>query len=336
VPLGALSLLILVAGLPSRPILRRCFDLFGFAMVGLALTALQLLLDRGNHIDWFSATESWIYAGVIVCTVWMGLIHLTTAKDPLFDRMLFADRNYIIALMFMVVMGVVMFATMALLPPMLQHLMGYSVLDTGLVLMPRGIGTLVSMQISTRAMRRGLDPRVLVGAGFLLAALSLRQMTGWSLGVDRYHIVESGFLQGLGMGLIFIPLQATAFATLPARLRTDGSSLLNLLRSMGASVGIAVATAMLARNIQVSHQDLAGHVTGSVTSMVDFSTIDRFQVLGTTVLSMIDGEVNRQAAMIGYIDDFYLMMWLTFAALPLVLLMRKASLATRPPEDIPH
>jgi DHA2 family multidrug resistance protein len=341
VPLGALALFILVAGLPSRPLVRRRFDLLGFAMVALALSALQLLLDRGAQIDWFASAEAWIYAALIACCGWIGAIHLATAKEPLFNRALFADRNYLVALIFMVVIGVVMFATMALLPPMLQRLFGYSVIETGIVMMPRGVGTLVSMQVAGMLIRRGVDARLLVGFGFLVAGVSLWEMSAWSLGVDRAHIVASSLIQGLGMGMVFIPLNASAFATLPARLRTDGSGLLNLLRSMGGSIGIALVTVMLARNVQVGHQELGGHVTGSITAMVDFSTVDRFQALGTAVMSMVDLEINRQAAMIAYIDDFYAMMWMSFAALPLVLLMRKADLrrprpSADPVDDIPH
>jgi DHA2 family multidrug resistance protein len=341
VPLGAVALFILAAELPSRPLLRRRFDAFGFAMIAITLSALQLLLDRGAQIDWFASAEAWIYAGLIACAGWIGAIHLATAREPLFNRALFADRNYLVALFFMVVIGVVMFATMALLPPMLQRLFGYSVIDTGMVLMPRGIGTLLSMQLAGIMVRRGVDARVLVGFGFLIAGISLWDMSGWSLGVDRNHIVIASLIQGLGMGLVFIPLNASAFATLSARLRTDGSGLLNLSRSMGASIGISIVTVLLARNLQAGHQELASHVTGSVTAMVDFSTIDRLQSLGATVMSMVDLEVNRQAAMIAYIDDFYAMMWMSFAALPLVLLMRKADLrrprpSADPVDDIPH
>jgi MFS transporter, DHA2 family, multidrug resistance protein len=333
VPLGGIALLILFAQLPSRQLVRRRFDLFGFAMVAVALTALQLLLDRGNQIDWFDSIEAWIYAALMVSAAWAGAIHLATAKEPLFNRGLFADRNFLVAMLFMIAIGVVMFATMALLPPMLQRLFGYSVIGTGWVLMPRGVGTLISMQLSGMLVRRGVDARLLVAAGFFICGVSLWEMSGWSLAVDQTQIVISSFVQGVGMGLVFIPLNATAFATLPVRLRTDGSGLLNLSRSMGASIGIAVVTALLARNIQTGHQEIGAHVTGSMTDLVDFSTIDRFQALGTGVLTMVDIEVNRQAAMIGYIDDFYAMMWMSFAVVPLVLLMRKADL-TQPRRNL--
>ena len=331
VPLGIISLAILAATLPSRELVRRKFDGLGFALVALALTSLQLLLDRGNHIDWFHSIEAWIYMIVLLSAAWIAVIHFATAREPLFNRHLFTNSNYVFAVVFSLVMGVMMFATMALLPPMLQRLFGYGVIDTGETMMPRGVGTLLTMQFSGYILRKGFDPRILIAAGFGIAAFSLWEMASWSLQTDYSHIAISGFVQGLGMGLVFIPLNASAFATLPPMLRTDGSSLLNLSRSLGSSVGISIVTSLLARNLQVSHSDLAAHVTASFTSVIDFSSVDRFQSMGEAALRLVDAEVNRQAAMIAYIDDFWLMTWLTLAAAPLVVFMKKADLRRQAP-----
>lgn len=325
VPLGALCIAIMLAELPSRPIVRRRFDLFGFAMIALALAALQLLLDRGNVVDWFSSPESWLYVSLAISGAWIAAIHLTTARQPLFDRRLFADVNFAVALLFMVVVGVVMFATIALLPPMLQQLFGYDVIDTGIVLMPRGVGVLISMQLAGQLMRRGVDARWLVAVGFAIGAWSLHAMAQWSLEADQWHFIYTGLIQGLGIGLVFIPLNSTAFATLPPELRTDGSSLLNLMRSVGSSVGISVMATTLARGIQRSHEELASHVTPELSTAVDLSTLDRFQQYGQTALTVLDLQVTRQAAMIAYINDFAIMQWLSLAAVPMVLLMRKSA-----------
>ena len=324
VPVGALCLVILFAELPTHPVRRRRFDLFGFAMLGTALAALQLLLDRGNVLDWFTSLEIWFWLGLCVSASWVAVIHLATAKEPLFDRRLFADVNFTVSLVFMVVVGAVMFATMALLPPMLQGLFNYDVIDTGMVLMPRGVGVLISMQLSGLLMRRGVDARWLVTVGFLLGAWSLYEMAGWNLEADRWHFVTTGLFQGLSIGLVFIPLNATAFATLPPQLRTDGSSLLNLTRSVGSSIGISIVMTLLARNLQRSHEELGAQITPQISSMLDLSTLDRFQQYGRAALTLVDAEVNRQAAMIAYLNDFYLMMWLSLAAVPLVLLMRRS------------
>jgi len=323
-PIGILSLTILLTQLPHRDVVKRRFDLAGFVLLGVALASFQMLLDRGQTLDWYDSYEIWLWTFLFISATWMAVIHLGTADDGLFDRALFLDRNFAIAMGFMLAIGVVMFATMALLPPMLQQLMGYDVIDTGLVLMPRGIGVLVSMQIAGMAMRRNLDPRPVVATGFIICAISLYEMAQWSLGVDRFHIVASGLVQGLGMGLVFIPLNVSAFGTLPPRLRTDGSSLLNLFRSLGASAGISLTTVMLARNLQTAHADIASNVTGaSVSNMIDVGTVDRYQNLGEIALKLLDLEANRQAAMVAYIDDFWMMMWITLAAVPLAFVMRK-------------
>jgi MFS transporter, DHA2 family, multidrug resistance protein len=322
-PLGLISLAIMAAELPSRPLLRRRFDLTGFALIAIALTSTQLLLDRGNHVDWFASLEIWIYFVLAVSTSWMAVIHLITAREPLFSRALFADANFVVAVLFMLVVGVVMFATMALLPPMLQHLFGYSVIDTGVALMPRGVGVLFSMVLSNFLLRRGVDARLLIAIGFFVGGLSMGQMANWSLQVDEANVLWSGLIQGLGIGLVFVPINAGAFATIPPELRTDGSSLTNLSRSVGASIGISLVTTIFARSQQTSHADLGGHLTGSATRLIDFSTVDRYQQLGEAALTMVDAEVNRQAAMIAYLNDFTLMMWMSFAAIPLVLFMKK-------------
>lgn len=337
VPLGALALAIMIAELPSRKVVKRRFDLFGFSMIAIAISALQLLLDRGNHLDWFESAEIWAYAVAIVSAAWIGGVHfMTTRQQTLFSREVFANRNFQVALVFMVVMGMLMFASMALMPTMLQRLFGYSVIGTGWALMPRGLGTLFSMQVSGFLSRRGVDPRLVMLLGFLLTGLSFWQMSAWSLEVGQWQILISGFIQGMGIGLLFIPVNTSAFATLAPTLRTEGASLLNLSRSLGASIGIAVSTALLSRNLQTSHSDLASHVTASMTALIDFSAIDRFQQLGTAALSVIDAEINRQAAMVAYIDNFYLMMWLSLAALPLVLLMRAPATTAAEKGEIPH
>ncbi|WP_284125751.1 DHA2 family efflux MFS transporter permease subunit [Parerythrobacter aestuarii] len=323
-PIGLLALAILMAELPHRDAKARKFDLFGFLMLGIALTALQLMLDRGTQQDWFDSAEIWIYALLAASTGWIAIVHFATAGEPLFDKAIFADRNFVIALSFMLIIGVVMFANMALMPPMLQRLFGYGVIDTGIVLMPRGVGVMLSMQLSGLLIRRGVDARIIVATGFAIAAWSQWLMAGWSLQADSWHFITTGLIQGLGLGLVFIPLNVTAFSTLEGRLRTDGSSLLNLTRSLGASVGISITSALLGANLQTAHEELGGHVTGASTDLIDLSTVDRFQMAGEVMLRLVDSEVNRQAAMIAYVDDFYLMMWLTLAAIPFAFVMRKA------------
>jgi DHA2 family multidrug resistance protein len=210
---------------------------------------------------------------------------------------------------------------MALLPPMLQQLFGYPVVDTGLMMAPRGIGVLFTMWLSGQMMGK-VDTRIVIAVGLVIFAYSLRQMAAYSLEMDYWPVIVTGFVQGLGMGLVFMPLNSLAFATLEGRYRTEGSSLLNLFRSIGQSAGISMVTVLLSRNIQVSHADLASHITDKSIPALDLSSLDRLGVVSDAVFSFADAMINKQAAMIAYIDDFYLMAWISVGAIPLVMLLK--------------
>jgi DHA2 family multidrug resistance protein len=321
-PVGVLCTILLMRTMPKGEIKRRGFDLFGFALLAVALGALQLMLDRGQQLDWFESWEVWLEAALAAACAWMFVIHIATAKLPLFDPRMFIDRNFSFALLFMAVTGVLLLAGLALLPPLLQQLFGYSVLDSGFLTAPRGVGTLVSMMIAGRLTGK-VDARILIFFGISCLALSLYQMSGFTLVMGSRQIIVSGVVQGFGLGFIFVPLQALAFASLAPSYRTTGASLLNLSRNIGGSVGISVVTSLLARNLQASHSDLASHVTPSTLPLIDPSVIQRFGQLSEGAVAMLNVEINRQALMIAYLDDFHAMMLLTLAALPLVLLLRK-------------
>jgi MFS transporter, DHA2 family, multidrug resistance protein len=321
IPIGMACLTALWFLLPRKNPTPRTFDLAGWAMIALGLAGMQLMLDRGPHEDWFGSTEIWVEAGVAVTGLWMFGVHMMTARKPLFPAEMLRDRNLISGTLFMFVMGLVMMAAMALLPPMLQGLFGYTVMDTGVLLASRGVGVMLTMVLTSRLIQK-VDPRILVGTGFSVMAGSLWLMTGWSLNMDWKPIVMSGFVQGMGLGLVFVPLNMLSFATLPGKYRTDAASLLNLSRSLGSSVGIAIVTALLSRNIQVSHADIAASVT-PYNLPVDPSMVSVLGGTGDTVMSALDGMVNQQAAMVAYLDDFYVMMFVTLSAVPLILLLRK-------------
>ncbi len=323
VPVGALCFAILWLYLPSREVKRRRFDLFGFTLIGIAISAFQIMLDRGQTLDWFQSTEVWLEGLVALGAAWMAVVHLATAREPMFDRALFTNRNFVTGLFFMLVLGVLMMATMALLPPMLQGLFGYPVFDTGLLLVPRGVGMVITMQIAGRLLGRGFDPRLLVATGLLVAAVSLWSMTGWTLQMGSGNFVATGLVQGAGLGLVFIPLNLMAFATLSSRFRTEGASLLNLFRNIGASVGISAVTALLARNVQTNHEVLGAHIPAAGLTGADPIVSAVTGLASDQLLGLADALVNQQAAMIAYLDDFKLMMILTAAALPLVLLLKR-------------
>jgi DHA2 family multidrug resistance protein len=321
-PVGALAALLMARCMPKIPKLSRRFDIFGFAMLAIGLAALQMMLDRGEQLDWFSSWEIRIELGLAIAGFWMFFVHMFTARHPIFDRAMFTDRNFSAGLMFMGVMGVMMFAGLALLPPLLQTLLGYSVLQSGFLTAPRGIGTLVSMIVVGRLTSR-VDARLLVLAGLLLLSFSLWQMSGFSLEMDRRPVIVSGLVQGLSLGLIFVPMNTVAFGTLAAKFRTTAAALFNLSRSVGGSIGISIMTLLLARNIQVSHSDLASHITQYSLPPINPVITQGLPPITDTAVAMMDAEINRQALMIAYIDDFWFMMIVTLFAAPLLLLLKK-------------
>jgi DHA2 family multidrug resistance protein len=318
--------------LPTTEVNRRRFDLLGFALLALAIGGLQLFLDRGEQRDWFESWEIIVVAGVAIGGFWMFVVHTLTAKDPLFERGMFADRNFATGLLFMAVTGVLLLAGLALLPPLLQNLYGYSVLQSGFLTAPRGVGTLISMLLAGKLSNK-VDARLLVGIGVVLMGTSLWMMTGFALDQPSGPVIWSGLVQGLGLGLIFVPLQSLAFETLQPRLRTTAASLLNLSRNVGGSVGISIVSAQLVRMTQVSHADMASSVTADIPTAAA-SLLQSLGVPGGAALALINAEITRQAVFIAYLDDFKLMMVVTFAVLPLLLLMRRGKKPVNDPQHM--
>jgi DHA2 family multidrug resistance protein len=329
-PVGILCALLMLRYMPKTEKIERRFDLFGFALLAIALGSLQMFLDRGEQKDWLQSWEIMIELGLAIAAAWMFVVHIVTSKHPLFERSMFTDRNFATGLAFMAVTGVLLLAGLALLPPLLQNMYGYSVLQSGFLTAPRGVGTLISMLLAGRLTGR-VDSRLLVGIGVALMGISLWMMTGFAIDQPSRPVIVSGVVQGLGLGLIFVPLQTLAFATLPARDRTTGAALLNLARNVGGSVGISVVSFQLARMAQVAHADMASHITDSKIPTLDPNVLQTFGNQAVSVTAFINAEITRQALFIAYLDDFKLMMWISFLVLPLLLLMRNSKKADDTP-----
>ncbi|HEY8435416.1 MAG TPA: DHA2 family efflux MFS transporter permease subunit [Sphingomicrobium sp.] len=324
-PVGIICILLMARFMPKTETHQRKFDMFGFALLAISLAALQFCLDRGEQKDWFSSWEILIEAGLAIAAGWMFLVHMITTNHPLFDRAMFKDRNFATSLVFMAVTGVLLLAGLALLPPLLQNLYGYSVLQSGFLTAPRGIGTLFSMLIAGR-MTGKIDARILVGIGVLLMGTSLYMMTGFAIDQPSRPVIMSGVVQGLGLGLIFVPLQTLAFETLPSKMRTTGAALLNLSRNIGGSIGISVVSTELVRLTQVSHADMAAQITQQTIPTADPTLLQTVApVAGPAALAYINGLITKQALFIAYLDDFKLMMIITFAILPLLFFMKRGS-----------
>jgi DHA2 family multidrug resistance protein len=335
-PVGALTYFGLLATLPERRNAKASqFDFFGFTTLSLGVASLQLLLDRGQLLDWFSSREIIAEALVAALAFYLFIVHMFSSARPFLEPALFKDRNFVASNVFIFIIGVVLFATLALLPPMLQNQLQYPVILTGLVTAPRGLGTLLGMIIVGRLIAH-FDARAVMAVGLVLTAYSLWQMTQFSLYMDTWPIVISGILQGIGVGLVYVPLSTVAFTTLPAALRNEGTALFNLLRNVGSSVGISVVMFLLTQNTQRVHATLAEHITPFNTAGNPAATAAHVDVGTTSGLAALNGLITNQSAMIGYLDDFKLMMVLTLLTIPFLLMIRRAKPAAGIPPAVPE
>ncbi len=319
-PVGILAALGLLTFLPAAESRLRRFDWFGFLMLSISIGALQMMLDRGEQLDWFGSTEIWIELAIFASALWVFGVHMITANEPFLHPAMFKDLNFVVGIIFIFVIGIVLLATMALLPPMLQKILGYPTVTSGVLMAPRGAGTMISMLIVGRLVSK-VDPRLLILAGLSLTAISLYQMTGFSTEMDRWPVIWSGVVQGLGLGLVFVPLSALAFATLEPALRTEATALFSLMRNIGSSIGISIVISLLSQNTQIVRSGMVEHVTparGAVEALLP----DLFAPGHEQILGVISSEISRQAAMIAYLDDFHFMMFVVLAAIPLLLFMR--------------
>jgi len=321
-PVGALAFAGVSVFVSETPTNRdRPFDLFGFAMLSLGIGALQMMLDRGQQNDWWGATETWIELGLCICGFWVFIVHSATAEHPFVSLSLFKDWNFFAGCILMFLIGALLYGTIALFPPLMQDLLGYPVVTTGNVLAPRGIGTLIAMMVVGRLSGR-IDARLILLTGFTLTAYSLWEMTHYSLEMDIWTMVWATILQGFGLGLVWVPLTAVSFATLPGQLRTEASAFSSLVRNIGGSLGISIGESVLATNFQTNHAWIAEHAS-PYNPMLQLPAVQNTWSLHTlNGLATLNAEITRQAEMIAYIDVFKLLMVLTLAIIPLLLLLR--------------
>jgi len=324
-PVGVLAFLGMLVFLPATE--RKAaakLDWFGFAMLSVAIGALQILLDRGEQLDWFSSGEIWIEAIIAGSAFYLFLVHTFTADEPFVRPALFRDRNFAAGTLFIAIIGLTYYASMALQPPYLQGLMNYPVVTAGLVMGPRGIGTMAAMMLVGRLVGR-IDTRVLLAIGLGLTAWSFYAMTGWTPDVSQSEVIAIGVVQGAGLGFLFVPLSSATLATLPAEQRTEGAGLYNLSRNIGSSVGISVVTSLLTENTQVNHAEIAQHVTAVNRQFETPSIAHMLSPVTAAGRAALDAIVAQQAQIIAYIDDYKLLMIATLAAMLLLVVFKTPS-----------
>jgi DHA2 family multidrug resistance protein len=328
-PIGILGLIGISMFLPETKRSEAKLDWFGFGTLSVMLGALQVMLDRGEIKDWFNSGEIIFEAVVAASALYLFLVHTFTAANPFVRPALFRDRNFTAGTIFVAIVGLTYYASLALQPPYLQGLMGYPVITAGIIMGPRGIGTMASMMVVGRMVGK-VDTRLLLAFGLALTAWSFYAMTGWTPDVSQQSIIVVGVVQGVGLGFLFVPLSAATLSTLSVEARTEAAGFYSLSRNIGSAVGISVVNALLTRNVQVNHAAIASHVTDVNRGFENPQIAHFWDPLTAAGRTALDAVITQQAQIIAYIDDYKLLMIATIAVVPLLLVFKSSSGGTAP------
>jgi len=324
-PLGIITFIGMMMFLPESPRNGpQKFDWFGFGTLSLAIGALQILLDRGEIKDWFGSSEIVIEALIASSAFYLFLVHTMTAERPFVRPALFRDRNLVAGAIFSVVTFITLYASLALQPPYLQDLMNYPVFTAGLVMGPRGVGTMVGTLLVGRFVGK-VDTRLLLAIGLGLTAWAFYVMMGWTPDVSEREIIVTGLLQGAGSGVLFVPLSAVTLSTLAPEDRPDGASVFSLSRSLGSSIGISVFTALLTTNTEINHADISANITPVNRAFQDPSIAQFLSPVTAAGRAALDALVTQQAQIIAYIDDYKLLLIATLALFGMLIIFKKSS-----------
>jgi DHA2 family multidrug resistance protein len=306
------------------------FDWFGFIALAVGIGSLQVMLDRGEQLGWFESNEIIAEMLVSIAGFYYFFAHSLTTQNPFVRFELFKDRNYLSACLFMAVIGVVLYGTMALITPFMQNIIGYPILTAGNLLAARGVGTLIAMLLVGRLMKI-FEARWLVLVGMGCAAVTLYEMAEFTNDTTAWTIVTTGMVQGVGVGFVFVPLSTVAFTTLSGHLRTEGSAILTLVRNIGSSIGISAVIAELTQKAIMMHARLVENVTPFNDALQQAkSVLDMATSKGRAMLDVI---VTQQATIMGYDNTFLLLTWVCVAALPFVLTIGSSRVAGKPAGD---
>jgi DHA2 family multidrug resistance protein len=304
------------------------FDWFGFIALAVGIGAMQVALDRGEQLGWLESNEIIAEMIVSIAGFYYFFAHSFTTAKPFIQFAIFKDKNFVGGCVFMAVMGLVLFSTMALSSPYLQNVIGYPIITAGLLLATRGCGTFVAMMLVGRMMKY-IEARTLIISGLSMMAGSLFFMTGWTDQTGVPEIIVLSILQGFGLGLVFVPLSTVAFLTLPNHLRTDGTSMLTLMRNVASSIGISVVIAQLTEGSRRTYAILSEHIN-PFNHALQMPDVRSMMDLGSdTGRAMADAMVGVQSQIIAFSLDYQLVMIVTLCAIPLAIMIGSTKAALR-------
>ena len=337
VPVGALSFFLAYTYVSDSPRRERRMDWTGLALLAVGVAGLQYMLDRGTTQDWFSATDIRIATALgIVGLVGFAAYSLARGPKALFDLHIFKDRNFAMACLVMLSMGLGLYGGLVMQPILLEGLLDYPIVTTGIVMAPRGVATAIAMIVVGRLVGK-VDARILVGMGMLASAAGSWSMSHYSLDVGTWQIVWPAFLQGLGIGFIFVPLSTIAYTTLPRRQMAEAAGIYSLVRTIGAAAGISIVTTLMTREAQVNWNELGAHITKYNQALIDYLKPLHLTPTDPHAIAILAGQIGLQAQMNATIDVFKITAWSYIFMLPLILLLRRQRAgAPPPPADAGH
>lgn len=323
VPFCAVAFVLILTYLPNERVRRdKPFAFVGYILLAVGIASLQMMLDRGEREDWFSSSGIVAAAGTAaVCLALFG-VHSAISNRPFFNPKLLVDRNFAPAMLVMFVNGILQFTMVTIMPLFLQNMLGYSAILAGYVLTPRAVGAMAGNALAAQIIDR-IDPRILAISGLLVVALAFYWIQGFTMDIGPWAVASVIIFQGLGVSVVHVALNVMAFATLAPDLRPDGAALINLLRNIGGSIGVAVLITLLTRNTRENRATLLEQIT-------PYNELFRWQSMPELwnpdqigSLARLEAEVTRQASLIAYINDFKLVFFIVLGTIPLILLMQR-------------
>lgn len=322
VPVGIFSTLLAWRVVPDTIKKARNFDWLGFILIAIAIGSMQYFLDRGNQEDWFNSQSIQITALVSVFGFISFIIYNYFQRGQIvFDLNVFKDRNFTLATLMFVVMGVGIYGSMVIQPLLLENLLNYPVFTAGLMMTPRAIFVMLSMIIAGKITNR-FDPRIIVTIGIILCAIGTYACMYYTIEINKVWLIWPLMIQGFGMGLIFVPMSAIAFATLPEKLRVEGAGISSLLRTIGGSIGIAVTVTIFTRHTQIAWNQLVGFVQPYNPALSQYLHSIGMQASNPLAATVVASELANQAQMLAFINVFAFIMWSFLVLLPFVLLLK--------------
>ncbi len=329
IPFGLLALVGVAVFVPeTRTEPNRRLDWFGFLSLSMGVGALQLMVDRGGQLDWFESWEIIIEAFLAVLGFYLFNVHCLTAKQPFLDPRLLARRAFFIGLMFAFVYGFITTPVMVLMPSFLDQVRGYSIEDIGIMQAPRGFGLLAAMIFGGKLLGR-VDSRALIAFGLLCLGMSSLEMASWNADVGAWPLLWTNFVQGVGGGIILVPIQAIAFPSLEPHRRTEGAAVYSLVRSIGASVGVSGALAMHVRASSMMHAQLTEYIA-PYSQALPLQAAGGWNMNSIESLARLQQEIDRQSLVIAYTGDFRIFAFVALAALLLLPFIGRTPIPNTP------